>query len=72
MRASGAIAFSDGIHGVQSAGVLVKALRYVKVFDGTIIQVPDDRSINPHGLMNEGIVSTPAWVYPASPPWQKN
>lgn len=58
MRASGAIAFSDGIHGVQSAGVLVKALQYVKAFDGTIIQVPDDRSINPHGLMNEGIVST--------------
>ena len=58
MRASGAIAFSDGINCVQSSGLLVKALQYVKVFDGTIIQVPDDKSINPHGLMNEGIVST--------------
>jgi len=58
MRASGAIAFSDGIHSVQSSGLLVKALQYVKVFDGTIIQVPDDKSINPHGLMNEGIIST--------------
>lgn len=58
MRASGAIAFSDGTHCVQSAGLLVKALQYVKSFDGTIIQLPDDKSINPHGLMNEGIMST--------------
>jgi dihydroorotase len=58
MRASGAIAFSDGINSVQSAGLLVKALQYVKVFKGTIIQLPDDKTINPHGLMNEGIVST--------------
>ncbi|MEI9946597.1 MAG: dihydroorotase [Chitinophagaceae bacterium] len=58
MKASGAIAFSDGINSVQSAGLLVKALQYVKAFDGTLIQLPDDKSINPHGLMNEGIVST--------------
>jgi dihydroorotase len=36
----------------------VKALQYVKAFNGTIIQVPDDKTINPHGLINEGIVST--------------
>jgi dihydroorotase len=58
MRASGAIAFSDGLNCVQSSGLLVKALQYVKAFDGIIIQIPDDKSINPHGLMNEGIVST--------------
>lgn len=58
MRASGAIAFSDGINSVQSAGLLLKALQYVKTFDGTLIQLPDDKSINAHGLMNEGIVST--------------
>jgi dihydroorotase len=58
MKASGAVAFSDGIHSVQSSGLLVKALQYVKAFDGIIIQLPDDKSINPHGLMNEGIVST--------------
>lgn len=58
MRASGAVAFSDGIHSVQSSGLLVKALQYVKAFGGTIIQLPDDKSINPHGLMNEGIIST--------------
>lgn len=58
MRACGAVAFGDGLHCVQSAGLLVKALQYVKTFDGILIQLPDDKSINPHGLMNEGIVST--------------
>lgn len=58
MKASGAVAFSDGINSIQSSGLLLKALQYVKAFDGIIIQLPDDKSINPHGLMNEGIVST--------------
>ena len=58
MKNSGAIAFGDGINCIQSSGLLVKALQYVKAFNGMIIQVPDDKSINPHGLMNEGIIST--------------
>ena len=58
MKASGAIAFGDGINCIQSAGLLLKALQYVKAFDGIIVQLPDDKSINPHGLMHEGIVST--------------
>ncbi|MBI5857103.1 MAG: dihydroorotase [Sphingobacteriales bacterium] len=58
MKANGAVAFSDGLNGVQSAGLLVKALQYIKAFNGVLIQLPDDKSINPHGLMNEGIVST--------------
>lgn len=58
MRKSGAIAFGDGLNSIQSSGLLVKALQYVKAFDGMIIQMPDDKSINAHGLMHEGIVST--------------
>ncbi|MDB5197541.1 MAG: dihydroorotase [Flaviaesturariibacter sp.] len=58
MQASGAIAFSDGTASIQSAGLLLKALEYLKAIDRTIIQLPDNRSINPGGLMNEGIVST--------------
>ncbi|MCW3119158.1 MAG: dihydroorotase, multifunctional complex type [Chitinophagaceae bacterium] len=58
MNASGAIAFGDGINCIQSAGLLVKALQYIKAFNGTLIQLPDDKTINPHGLMNEGIIST--------------
>ena len=58
MQHSGAIAFSDGNKPVQSAGLLIKALQYIKSFNGTIIQMPVDKSIAQHGLMNEGIVST--------------
>jgi dihydroorotase len=58
MKNSGAVAFSDGLHPVQSSGVLVKALQYVKAFQGVIIQIPDDTSISPNGLIHEGIIST--------------
>jgi dihydroorotase len=58
MTQSGAVAFSDGINSVQSSGLLLKALQYVKAVNKTIIQLPDDKSIHPHGLMHEGIVST--------------
>ncbi|CAN5559649.1 dihydroorotase [soil metagenome] len=58
MRASGAIAFGDGLHPVQSSQVMLKALQYVKPFDGVIIQVPDELSLTKQGLMNEGIIST--------------
>ena len=58
MRQSGAVAFTDGTSSIQSPGLLLKALQYVLAFDGTIIQVADDKSIQPQGLMNEGIIST--------------
>ena len=58
MHASGAIAFSDGNNSIQSPGILLKALQYTLAFDGTIIQVPDDKTINAQGLINEGIIST--------------
>jgi dihydroorotase len=58
MHQSGAKAFSDGINSVQQPGVLLKALQYVLAFEGTVIQLPEDKSINPHGLINEGIIST--------------
>jgi dihydroorotase len=58
MQSSGAVAFSDGTQTVASAGLLLKALQYVKSFDGTVIQLPYDKSIAPNGLMHEGIEST--------------
>ena len=58
MFASGAVAFSDGTESVQSPGLLLKALQYVLPIEACIIQVPDDKSVSAHGLMNEGIVST--------------
>lgn len=58
MHAAGAIAFSDGNKSIQSAGLLIKALQYLSAFGGTLIQIPDDQSVAPHGLMHEGVVST--------------
>jgi dihydroorotase len=58
MYQSGAVAFSDGISPVQSSGILLKALQYVKAIDRVVMQLPDDQSISANGLMNEGIVST--------------
>ena len=58
MKLYEAVAFSDGLNSIQSAGLLIKALQYVKAINAVVIQLPDDRSIAPGGLMNEGIVST--------------
>ncbi|MES2776150.1 MAG: dihydroorotase [Bacteroidota bacterium] len=58
MKSSGAIAFTDGWNPLQSGQVMLKALQYVKAFDGVIIQVPDEISLSKNGLINEGIVST--------------
>ncbi|KXK43954.1 MAG: dihydroorotase, multifunctional complex type [Bacteroidetes bacterium OLB11] len=58
MNHAGAIAFSDGTQPVQNAGLLLKALQYVKTFDGILIEIPEDQSLTLRGLMNEGITST--------------
>ncbi|MEO6893637.1 MAG: dihydroorotase [Ginsengibacter sp.] len=55
---NGAIAFSDGTKPVQSSGILQKALEYILAIEGTIIQLPDDKSIGTHGLMNESEMAT--------------
>ncbi len=58
MRAGGAAAFTDGWKPVQRAGLLLKALEYVKSFEGTILQIPNDESLSAGGLMHEGLMST--------------
>lgn len=58
MNVNGAVAFSDGLNPVQSTLLFLKALQYVKAFDGVVIQMPIDNSWGSLGLMNEGILST--------------
>ena len=58
MHAAGAVAFSDGLQSVQSAGLLLKALQYLTANNTTVIQLPDDQTIHPNGLMHEGVTST--------------
>lgn len=58
MRAGGAVGFTDGWKPVQNPGLLLKALEYVKAFDGLIIQFPNDAALAKGGLMHEGLMST--------------
>lgn len=58
MHGAEAIAFSDGINAIQQPGMMLKALQYVTAVNSTIIQLPDDKSVASHGLMNEGVIST--------------
>lgn len=58
MHQAGAVAASDGLYPVQSTLLFLKALQYVKTFDGVVIQMPIDKSLGSLGLMNEGITST--------------
>jgi dihydroorotase len=57
MQHAGAVAFSDGWHPVQNAGLMMKALEYVKAFNGVIVQIPVQASLAQGGLMNEGEMS---------------
>lgn len=58
MRAGGAVGFTDGWKPVQNPGLLLKALEYVKAFDGLLIQFPNDEALAKGGLMHEGRMST--------------
>jgi dihydroorotase len=57
MHHAGAIAFTDGKKPVQNAGVLLRALEYVKAFGGLIVNHPNQTGVSPDGLIHEGIIS---------------
>ncbi len=57
MKQAGAIAFSDGLKGVQHEGILLRALQYVTAFNGLILQHPEVKAISASGVMNEGPTS---------------
>jgi dihydroorotase len=58
MHSYGAIAFTDGWQPIQNTTLMLKALEYVKSFNGTLIQLPVDKNLAQGGLMHEGIEST--------------
>jgi dihydroorotase len=58
MRQAGALAFSNGNQPVTHAGLLLRALLYVKTFDGLVINRPLDESVSPGGQLHEGRMST--------------
>ena len=58
MHSNGAIAFTDGWKPVQDANLMLKALEYVRSFDGVLLQLPVEAALSEGGLMHEGPVST--------------
>jgi dihydroorotase len=58
MADSGAVAFSDGEKSIRDAGTLLRALQYVKSFDGVIIHQATDTQLVPGAYVHEGEVST--------------
>ena len=58
MERHGAIAFSDGRNAIHNGSLLLKALEYVKTFEGWIINRPEDGPLRGKGQMHEGAMST--------------
>jgi len=58
MYQSGALAFTDGNHPVQDAGLMERALLYAQNFGGLIFSYPEDSSIAGKAKVHEGVVST--------------
>ena len=58
MQRAGAVAFTDGTQPVQHAGIMLRALQYVKSFGGLVVNPALDRQIDRGGQLHEGAVST--------------
>ncbi len=58
MSLSGAVAFTDGDRPVSDAGLMSRAMQYVKGFGGIVFSFAEDRSLAGSGKINEGAIST--------------
>ncbi|GMQ80932.1 MAG: dihydroorotase [Rhodothermia bacterium] len=58
LKAGGSVAFSDDGSPVQDGSLMRHALEYAKMLGVPIINHMEELSLNPHGQMHEGAVST--------------
>ncbi|ALJ01780.1 dihydroorotase [Rufibacter tibetensis] len=58
LKAAGAIAFSEGADSLQAEDTVLKALEYLKLFGGVLINRPENKKIANGGHMHEGTTST--------------
>lgn len=56
MAKAGAVAFSDGLHAVKHSGLMLRALQYVRSFNGLVINRPFDEELAFDGQVHEGLV----------------
>ncbi len=54
LREAGAVAFTDGAHGIASAGVMRRALTYARDMDALLMPHLAEASLVGRGVMNEG------------------
>ena len=57
MNRHGAVAFTDGFRSIQDPGLLLRALEYVKTFNGLIIQHPCENSLRGSRMIHESQTS---------------
>jgi dihydroorotase len=58
LHRAGVVGYSDGLKSVQNAGLMARALEYVKSFDGLIINHAYDKTLCNDAQMHEGEMST--------------
>ncbi len=58
LRASGAVAFTDGARSVTNAQVMRRALAYARDFDALVVHHTEDPDLIGEGVMNEGAFAT--------------
>jgi dihydroorotase len=58
LQEGGAVAFSDDGSPVQHAGLMRRALEYSSMLERPIINHMEELTLNPHGHMHEGVVSS--------------
>lgn len=58
LHKAGAVVFSNANYPVMDAGTQMRALQYIKHFDGLMYSLPIDVNIAKNGIVNEGIQST--------------
>lgn len=58
LHEAGAVAFTDGLHGLWHTDIFLKALQYLQKFQGVLVDHPEDIWLNRFGQMHEGVNST--------------
>ena len=58
LHRAGAIAFTDGVHPIQNADILLKALLYLRPLNALLINRVEDEQLTRFGQMHEGPTST--------------
>ncbi|HRO39635.1 MAG: dihydroorotase [Flavobacteriales bacterium] len=58
MQQAGAVGFTDDLHPVRNARLMLLALQYAHNFNGLVMAMPQDPDLMRDGQMHEGVMST--------------